>query len=59
MFKFEIEYYFERYHTGYTNTNHTRIGVVYADNLDEAEKKIKQVDERFISVANVEFCEGW
>ena len=58
MFKFYIEYYFERYHTGNTNINHKRQCTVYADNLDEAEKKIEQVDKRFISVANVEF-EEW
>jgi len=39
MYKFTIEYYYLRYHTGKLNTDFTRTAIVYADNLTEAKKK--------------------
>lgn len=57
MYKFTIEYYYLRYHTGGINTDFTRTAIVYADNLTEAKKRIVKADNNFISVANVSFEE--
>lgn len=38
MKRFVIEYYFEKYHTGDSNYNKTRTGVVFAKDREEAEK---------------------
>lgn len=57
MYKFTIEYYFERYHTGALNPNKTREAVVLANNRAEAIKKIKAVDDCYLGVANARFEE--
>ena len=57
MYKFTIEYYYLRYHTGGINTGFTRTAIVYADNLTEAKKKIVKVDNDFECVAKVSFEE--
>ena len=57
MFKFKIDYYFNRYHTGVVMTDRTRSGIVTANNRGEAVEKIRQADNNFISIANVEFEE--
>lgn len=57
MYKFTVEYYYERYHTGSINTEVSRNATVYAENLAEARKKIVKVDNDFECVANVSFEE--
>ena len=57
MYKFTVEYCFERYHTGSINAYDTRKAVVFADNSDEALKKIMQVDSNYICVASLTFEE--
>jgi hypothetical protein len=57
MYKFTIEYYFERYHTGALNYSSTRTGVVLASNRDEALKKIREVDNNYIGSAHITFEE--
>ena len=57
MYKFIIEYYFSRYHTGELNYGVTRTAVVFANNTTEAIEKTEQADERFISIANLSFEE--
>lgn len=57
MYKFTVEYYYRRYHTGSINTDVSRNATVYAENLDEARKKILKVDNDFKCVANVSFEE--
>ena len=57
MYKFKIDYYFNRYHTGAVITDRTRRGIVTANNRGEAVEKIRQADNNFISVANVVFEE--
>lgn len=57
MYKFTVEYYYMRYHTGNLDRTVTRTATVYAENLDEARKKIVKADNHFICVANVSFEE--
>lgn len=57
MYKFTVEYYYVRYHTGCINTDVSRNATVYAENLDEVKKKILKVDNDFECVANVSFEE--
>ena len=57
MYKFTIEYYYVRYHTGGVNTDFTRTAIVYADNLTEAKERIAKVDSSFEGVAKVSFEE--
>lgn len=57
MYKFTIEYYYLRYHTGGINTDFTRPAIVYADSLVEATKKIVKVDNDFEGTAKVSFEE--
>ena len=57
MYKFTVEYYYRRYHTGSINTEVSRKATVYAENLDEARKKILKVDNNFECVVNVSFEE--
>ena len=57
MYKFAVEYYYRRYHTGGINTKVSRNATVYAENLDEARKKILKGDNDFECVANVSFEE--
>lgn len=49
--KFTISYYYEKYHTGNTNTDTTRTATVYANNLAEALIKVCEFDESFICIA--------
>lgn len=57
MYKFTVEYYYRRYHTVSASTVVSRNATVYAENLDEARKKILKVDNDFECVANVSFEE--
>lgn len=57
MYKFTVEYYYMRYHTGVLNTTVTRTATVYAENLNEATKIIVKADNDFECVANVSFEE--
>lgn len=57
MYKFTIEYYFERYHTGALNYSRTRTGVVYANNRNEAVEKLREVDNSYIGSASLTFEE--
>lgn len=57
MYKFTVEYYYMRYHTGNLDKTVTRTATVYAENLDEARKKIVKADNDFECVANVSFEE--
>lgn len=57
MYKFTVEYYYKRYHTGNISTKVSRNATVYAENLDEVRKKIVKVDNDFECVANVSFEE--
>lgn len=57
MYKFTIEYYFERYHTGALNYNSKRQGRVFANNRSEAIAKIKEIDDNYIGAANIEYEE--
>lgn len=57
MYKFTIKYYFEKYHTGATNTEATREAVVFAKTKTEARSKICAVDGDFIGIARLEFEE--
>ncbi len=57
MYKFTIEYYFKRYHTGALNYNCTRTGVVLANNRNEAVKKLCEVDNNYIASAQITFEE--
>ena len=58
MYKFTIEYYYERYHTGALNPNKTRTGVVFAKNRSEAISKIELVDNNYLGIKNVTFEEA-
>ena len=57
MYRFAIEYYFSRYHTGELNKSVTRKCVVTAANRQEAINKLVEVDYSAISIANMEFEE--
>lgn len=57
MYKFTIEYYFSRYHTGELNTRATRKCVVTAANRQEAINKVVEADSSAISIANMQFEE--
>ena len=57
MYKFTIEYYFARYHTGALNYNKTRIGVVFANNRADAISKLKLVDNDYLGIKKVAFEE--
>ena len=57
MYKFTIEYYFERYHTGELNYSRKRTGVVLANNRNEAVKKLCEADNNYIHSANITFEE--
>lgn len=57
MYVFTIEYYYEYYHTGNLNTTDTRTAIVYADNRDEAIKKVKNADNHFVSSKSISFRE--
>ncbi|MBQ2897992.1 MAG: hypothetical protein IJE46_06725 [Clostridia bacterium] len=57
MYKFTIEYYYERYHTGVLNPNKTRTGVVYAKNRSEAISKLKLVDNNYLGIQKATFEE--
>lgn len=39
LYKFTIEYYYIRYHTGELNTEVSRNAIVFAENLNEAIKR--------------------
>lgn len=57
MYKFTVEYYFSRYHTGSVNEERTRTAVVFANNRKEAVDKIREVDDHFIRSAKITFEE--
>lgn len=57
MYKFIIDYYCERYHTGDLNYNLTRTGVVYSKNSKEAIDKLKEVDNEYKGTKNLTFEE--
>ena len=57
MFKFTIEYYYSKYHTGDINYNTTRVGIVYAKNKDVAVSKVRLTDSNFIDIKNMTFEE--
>ena len=57
MYKFTIEYYFERYNAGVLNPNKTRTGVVFAKNRSEAISKLKLVDNDYLGIKKVAFEE--
>jgi hypothetical protein len=57
MYKFTVEYYFERYHTGAINPNRTREAIVFANTKGEAINKIIKADAYFIGTAKVKFEE--
>ena len=57
MYKFTVEYYYRRYHTGNLDKTVTRTATVYAESLNEATKMIVKADNDFKCVANVSFEE--
>lgn len=57
MFRFTIEYYYERHHTGSINVDVTRKAVVIANNKEEALEKIQRADADYICVAELLFEE--
>ena len=57
MYRFTIEYYFERYHTGALNYSRTRTGVALANNRKEAIEKVCKADSEYIRSANITFEE--
>ena len=57
MYKFTIEYYYERYHTGALNPNKTREASVLANTRKEAIGKIKDADACYLGIANAKFEE--
>lgn len=57
MYKFTVEYYYMRYHTGNLDKTVTRTATVYAESLNEATKMIVKADNDFECVANVSFEE--
>ena len=48
MYRFTIDYYYEKFHTGELNRTKTRRAMIIAKNKNEAIEKIKQVDEEYI-----------
>ena len=56
-YKFTIEYYFSRWHTGELNIKQTRIAILTASNRKEALEKVFDVDDNFIDVASMRFEE--
>lgn len=48
MYRFTIDYYYEKFHTGELNRGKQRQAVVIAKTKEEAIEKIKQVDEEYI-----------
>ena len=57
MYKFTVEYYCSTYHTNEVNYNITRKGTVYANDKNEAVKKICEADSNYIAIAHIEFEE--
>ncbi len=57
MYKFTVEYYCSKYHTGEVNYTITRKGTVYATDKNEAVKKILEADDNYIAIASIEFEE--
>lgn len=57
MYKFTIEYYFERYHTGALNPDRTRIGVVFAEDRSGAVSKLRLADNNYLGIKNATFEE--
>lgn len=57
MYKFTVDYYYQRYHTGVIDESKTRRAVVFANNRSEAIKKVREVDGNFIRSARVGFEE--
>ena len=57
MYKFTIEYCFERFHTGEFNYNCTRTGVVFAKSRNEAIKKLREVDDDYGCSKHITFEE--
>ena len=57
MYKFTIEYYYEKYHTGVLNPNKTRTGSVFAKNRSEAIAKLKLADNDYLGIEKVTFEE--
>jgi hypothetical protein len=54
--KFTITYYYKNYTAGDIDKRHSRTAIVYAANLEDAIKKIKDFDGEFISVADGGVC---
>lgn len=57
MFKFTIEYYYSKYHSGDIDCNKTRVGIVYAKSKDVAILKVRLTDNSFIEIKNMTFEE--
>lgn len=57
MYKFTIEYYYEKCCKDDMKFIETRIGVVYARNKTEAIEKLKKVDENYITFKDLTFEE--
>jgi hypothetical protein len=57
MYKFTVDYYYQRYHTGAIDESKTRKAVVFANNSSEAIKKVREVDRNFIRSSRVGFEE--
>lgn len=57
MYKFTVDYYYQRYHTGAIDDSKTRQAVVFANNRAEAIEKVRKVDSHFIRSARVGFAE--
>lgn len=57
MYRFTIEYYYERYHTGNINYSAKRKAVVFGKDKGEAIEKIEQADKCFITIAELSFEE--
>ena len=57
MYKFTIEYYHEKYHTGDINYNKTRAATVFAKDRESAISKIRLADNDYIGVAFMQFVE--
>ena len=57
QYRFTIDYYFVRYHTGNLCKTQTRKAVIIAPNKAEVLRKLSDVDESWIAVANMVFEE--
>ena len=50
--KFTITYYYKKYESGDIDKRYSRTAIVYATNLSDAIKKIRALDNEYISVAD-------